>query len=304
MRNRILTLILAIMLCFAMLCPLCVQAATPLDTDAQASLTLHYRKDGVAFADLCIEIYRVAQATADGSFHLIAPFATYPINIHGITTQEQWQSVAETLCAYIVADQVAPDCEKQTDEEGSVYFSDLETGLYFVREVVAENASGTYVFNQFMVYVPTPQQDGSYLYAVDAKPKCTGFVPKDHYSVTKLWQDGDNQALRPKAVTVEIYRDGVLYETQILSADNNWTYTWSVSGDQGKWTVVEKSVPDDYKVTIRQKGNNFSIINTHQTTQDGPQTGDTFTPLPWILAMCFSGFMLMLLGIYGRRSKE
>lgn len=304
MRNRILTRISAVMLCFAMLCPLCSQAAAPLDPAAQASLTLHYQKDGVAFAGLQIGIYRVAEASSDGSFHLIAPFSSYPINIHGITTQEQWQSVAETLCAYTVADQVSPDHEKQTDEEGSVCFSNLETGLYFVREAVAENASGTYVFNQFMVYVPTPQSDGSYLYAVEAKPKCVSFVPKDHYSVTKLWQDGDNQALRPKTVTVEIYQDGALYETQLLSADNNWTYTWSVSGDQGKWTVVETSVSDDYKVTIRQNGSNFSIINTHQTTPNAPQTGDTFTPLPWMLAMCFSGIMLMLLGIYGRRRKE
>lgn len=304
MKKRILPLILLMVMCLAALRPLCVQAVTPLDPDAQASLTLHYQKDGVAFADLPIGIYRVAQAFPDGAFGLIEPFASYPIDIHGITMQEQWHYIAQTLCAYIVADQVAPDYEAKTDADGTVCFSDLKTGLYFVREVIAENTSGTYVFNQFLVYVPTPQPDGSYNYAAEAKPKCTNFVPKTQYTVTKLWQDDGNQSTRPAAVTVDIYKDGALQETQILDAGNNWSYTWSVSeADYGKWTVTERSVPDDYKVTVRENGNAFSIINTRRGQSQIPQTGDTFTPLPWIIAMCFSGVMLLILGIYGRRRR-
>ena len=304
MKKRILPRILLMIMCFAALCPLCAQAVTPLDPDAEASLTLRYQKDGVAFADLPIGIYRVAEAFPDGSFQLIAPFASYPIDIHGITAQEQWQHIAQTLCSYIVADQVAPDYETKTDTDGTVSFSNLETGLYFVREVVAENTSGTYVFNRFMVYVPTPQPDGSYDYAVEAKPKCTNFVSKDQYSVTKLWQDSGNQNLRPEEVTVDIYKDGVLHETQVLNTDNNWTYTWYVSGDdQGNWTVAERTVPDGYKVTIQQNGSAFSVINTRQTTPEAPQTGDSFTPLLWIMLMCFSGVMLVILDCYSRRHK-
>lgn len=304
MKKRILPLILLMVMCFAALRPLYAQAVTPLDPDAKASLTLHYQKDGVAFADLPIGIYRVAEAFPDGSFDLIEPFSSYPIDIHGITTQEQWQYVAQTLCSYIVADQITSDYEMTTDENGTVCFSDLDTGLYFVREVVAENTSGTYVFNQFMVYVPTPQPDGSYNYEVEAKPKCTNLVHKNQYSVTKLWQDGGNLNVRPKEVTIDIYKDGVLHDTQVLNSDNNWTYTWYVSGDDlGKWTVAEKDVPDGYKVKIQQNGSNFSVINTYQTTPETPQTGDTFTPLLWIMLMCFSGIMLVILGCYSRRHK-
>lgn len=302
MKNRILPLVLLIIICFAMVCPFSVHAITPLDTAAEASLTLHYQKDDVAFADLPIGIYRVAEALPDGTFELIAPFSSYPVNIHDITEQAQWHNVAQTLYSYIVANQVAPDREAKTDAIGKVCFSDLETGLYFVREVVAENTVGTYVFNQFMVYVPTPQPDGTYIYTVEANPKCTNIIPKNQYSVTKLWQDGGNQHLRPKEVTVDIYRDGVLQETQILSDANNWSYTWYVSSeDHSKWTVVERTVPDNYKVTIQQNGSHFSIINTHQTAPDIPQTGDSSTPMLWILLMCFSGIMLVILGIYSRR---
>ncbi len=304
MKKRILPLITLVIISIAMLHPLCVHAVTPLDSNAEASLTLHYQKDGTAFADLQIGIYRVAEVFPDGTFELIAPFSSYPVNIHGITMQEQWHHVAQTLCSYIIANQVKPDREAQTDTNGTVRFSGMKPGLFFVHEVVAENSDGTYVFNQFMAYLPTPQPDGAYNYAVEAKPKCTGFIPKTQYTVTKLWQDAGKQSTRPKEVTVDIYKDGILQESPILSADNNWSYTWQVPGeDQGKWTVTERAVPNPYKVTIQQNGSAFSIINACQTQQETPQTGDTFTPLPWILTMCFSGIVLLTLGIYGRRRK-
>ncbi len=305
MKKRILPLILWVVVCFTILQPVYVQGVTPLDPNAEASLTLHYQKDGEGFADLQIGIYRVAEAHPDGSFSLIEPFASYPINIHGLTMQEQWDFVSQTICAYIVSDQVSPDAEAKTDASGTVCFSDLKTGLYFVREVIGENAGGTYVFNQFMVYVPTPQSDGTYTYAVEANPKSIRFVPEKQYSITKLWQDGGDQDYRPNEVTVDIYKDGELYETQILNSDNNWTYTWYVSDDdQGKWVVVERTVPDGYKVTIQQNGSHFSVINTRQTASDNPQTGDTFSPLFWILLMSFSGTMLLILGVYSRRRRK
>ena len=139
---------------------------------------------------------------------------------------------------------------------------------------------------------------------VEAKPKCTNFVPKDKYTVTKLWQDGGNHELRPESVTVDIYKDGELFETKILNAENNWSYTWYVSGeDQGKWTVTERSVTEPYKVTVQQTGNTFSIINTLESEPNAPQTGNSFTPLPWILGMCLSGVSMLAIGIYDRRCK-
>ena len=303
MKKRFLTLILAIM-SLAMLRPLPVRATTPPDSDVEASLTLHYQKDETAFTDLSLGIYRIAEVLPSGSYQLIDPYASYPIYIHSITSQEQWQHIAQTLYSYIVADGIAPDREAKTDSNGSVCFSDLPTGLYFVREVTAENTDGTYIFNQFLIYVPTPQPDGTYNYIVEAKPKCTSFVPKSQYTVTKLWQDAGNQHLRPQEVTIDIYRDGVLYETQLLNAANDWTYTWYVSKeDPGKWTVTERSFADLYDVTIQQNGSHFSIINTYQITPEPPQTGDSFTPLPRILGICCSGMILLLLGIYKWRQR-
>ena len=304
MKKRTLLFISLILVCLTVLSPLCVNAVTPLDPNAEASLRVSYQKEGVAFPDLKIGIYRVAEAFPNGTFEMIEPFASWPVNIYGITAQEQWTDAANTFSAYIVANQVLPDAEKLTDANGIAAFANLKTGLYLVEEVVGENTNGTYVFNRFMVYLPAPQADGTFDYTVDANPKCTQFIPKTQYTVTKLWQDAGNQSARPKEVTVEIYKDGQLYETQILSAGNNWSYAWSVSGeDHSKWVVAERSVCAPYKVTIKENSSSFSIINTWQTLSDPPQTGDTFAPLPWILTMCFSGIILLILGIYGRRRR-
>ena len=205
MIKRTLLFINLLVVCLVLLRPVTAYAVTPLDPDADASLTLQYQKDGAAFADLNIGIFRIAEAFPDGSFQLIEPFASYPINIHGITAQEQWSRIAQTLCSYIVSGNVQPDREVNTDESGKAYFTKLKTGLYYVREAVGENTTGTYVFNQFLIYIPTPQPDGRYQYAVEAKPKCTNFVPKTQYTVTKLWQDKGNAGNRPGEIAVDIF---------------------------------------------------------------------------------------------------
>ena len=303
MRKRILAILYLAVCCLMLPRPLGVHATTSPDPGTPASLTLYYQKDNQAFPDLPIEIYRVAEALPDGTFELIEPFASYPINIHGITVQEQWHTVAQTLYSYIVANQVAPDRASHTGEDGIVLFPDLDTGLYFVQEAVAENTEGTYVFNRFLIYLPTPQADGSYDYTVEAKPKCTAFIPKTQYTVTKLWQDAGSQVLRPKEVTVDIYQDGILQKTQVLSAANNWSYTWQVDAeDTAKWTVVERTVKDPYEVTIRKNGAAFSIVNTWQDPTDIPPTGDTFALLPMLLIAGLSGVMLLLLGLRSRRA--
>lgn len=307
MRKQIALLICVVVFCAAVFSPIQAYALTPLDPTADASLTLHYQKEAQVFPDLQISIHRVAEAFQDGSFKLIAPFSSYSVNIYNVTSQAQWKNIATTLGSYIVANQIAPDRVEKTDETGTAVFEHLETGLYLVREVVAENNNGTYVFNQFMVYLPTPQTDGSFDYHVDANPKCVNYVPKTQYRVTKLWNDAGHQSDRPAQITVDIYKDGTLHESQILDASNNWSYIWYVSDeDHSEWIVVERAVSEDYTVTVQQNGSSFSIINTYKSNEDVPdipQTGDTMNLLPWTLTMCFSGIMLILTGVYIRRKR-
>lgn len=305
MMKRILPLLCLAVIGLSLLLPVPVSAITPIDPNAPSSLTLHYQKEGKKFPDLEVGIYRVAEVASGSTFELIEPYSSYPVNIHGITVQAQWNNVAQTLWSYIVANELEPTREAKTDPNGVVTFSQLQTGLYFVREVVANSQDGTYVFNQFMVYLPTIVDGRVYNYDVEARPKCISFVPKKQYTVTKLWQDSGNQMNRPKEVTIDIYQDGKLQDTQILNTSNDWSYTWYIGGeDPGKWTVTERTVPSFYTVTIQENGSNFTVINTRKAQSDVPKTGDTFTPLPWILGMSISGLLLLVLGLYSWRRKK
>ena len=303
MKKRILRLFcLALFFCTLFGC-FSVQALEPLNPDREATLTLYYTKNDLCFSNLEIRIFRVAEAHPDGSFDLIPPYSGYPINIHGITSQTEWDEVADTLEAYIAAGQIPPTQTAYTDEPGTVHFSELQPGLYFVSEVSAAAEESVCVFRHFLIYLPTPQNDGSYLYDAEAKPKGDIHIPPAEYTVTKLWKDENHTTDRPSEISVGVYLDGVLQETLLLNSANNWTASWQVSGEQtGKWTVAELDIPEPYSVRIVERGSAFTIINTHPSNPETPpDTGDDFALLPWILTMCISGCLLLILGI--RREK-
>ena len=303
MRKRIIALLTLLLLCTAVF-PVCANAVTPLEPDRPCTLTLTYGKDGTGFADLEVQLYRVAEAHPDGTFDLIAPYSGYPVNIHGITAQKEWKDTATTLVSYITSKNLSPDAKQKTGENGKVVFSNLETGLYLVGGITVQRDTGTYVFDDFMIYLPTPTESG-FDYDMEAVPKCSSYDPKTEYKVTKLWKDSGYTSSRPKSISVEIRKDGKLQETVTLNSANNWTYSWQVSsGDTGKWTVAEKDVSDQYKVTVSENSGSFTITNTRQSTSSNPpKTGDTFALGPWVMVMCLSGCLLLVLSVYGRRRR-
>ena len=89
-------------------------------------------------------------------------------------------------------------------------------------------------------------------------------------TVTKAWNDSDNQDGLRQAVEVALYADGVATgQTQTLSADNNWTYTWTGLAEKANkkaitYTVKEVTAIGGYtSETVQTSANNFTITNTH-----------------------------------------
>lgn len=303
MKKRAVSLLFACLLLLVML-PLPARASAPLEVDRHCSMTLHYRQDNAGFPELEIKIYRIAQAHADGTFSRLAPFSGYPVNIYGITSQREWKTVATTLTAFITADQVPPTATVTTDDQGVALFSGLPTGLYLIAGVTAENDNGVYIFEDFMMYLPTPGNNGTFCYDMEAVPKCSSYTPKTEFTVTKLWKDSGNSAARPASVTVEIYKDGELYDTVILSTANNWTSTWKDTDSAAKWSVVETDVPQGYTVSVTVQQNSFHITNSRPPIPSNPKTGDSFPLIPWVMGMCISGFLLIILAIWLKRKDK
>ena len=69
-------------------------------------------------------------------------------------------------------------------------------------------------------------------------------------SVKKVWEDTDSTK-RPKIVNVQLYKDQVPYgEVETLSADNNWSFTWTDLDASAEWNVDEIDVPEGYEKSI------------------------------------------------------
>lgn len=81
-----------------------------------------------------------------------------------------------------------------------------------------------------------------------------------HLTVRKLWDD--NGVGRPDSVTVKLLCNGVETEqTQVLSNDNQWTYTWEQLDEDYTWSV-EEIVPEAYTPQYSTTGNTTTITNT------------------------------------------
>lgn len=96
-----------------------------------------------------------------------------------------------------------------------------------------------------------------------------GFT-ESQLTVRKVWSDG-NDAHAADSVTVNLLCDGEIRETQTLSAENQWTYTFDRLSEGHTWSAEEAAVPEGYDVSYTTEGNVTTITNTRRgTAPDGP----------------------------------
>lgn len=304
MIKRLTRFLVLLLISFQMI--LTVDAAI-LELDRTCTLTLTYVRNGEGFSDVTVEIYRVAEYSSNGTVKLTGSFSGYPIQITGISSQQQWKKVAETFRQVAASNGIEADCTQKTNAEGEVFFSDLKTGLYFVKGVQVQNEEGTFVFQDFMVFLPTPENN-DYTYDVKAKPKYTEYTLPKTYTVVKLWEDASDASQRPDSIVVDLLKDGIVERSVVLDSANHWSYSWDVQGDEGTWSVMEVNVPQGYQVSIAKNAAAFVITNTKlpdkPETPEIPTTGDTSPMMMYLLLMCISGLGCLLLGFIVLREKK
>lgn len=282
-----------------------VYAVSPIDTEKNSSLTLQYKHNGIYYNELEIKTYRIAEVFPDGTYALCGDFKDYPVNIYNITSKLEWDNVCSTLSSFIIADKLSPTYSAITDKNGTVSFKDIPTGMYLTLSVRVETDSELIKFESFITSLPSPDVDGNQNYDVTAYPKCEALELSDkeiEYKVIKHWQDNGSATIRPEAIKVDILKDGVLHSTQKLTKDNNWSYSWSAPQDGTFWQAIERNIPSNYKVTITNKENSIIITNVYDSPyKEPPKTGETTVLWPWILAMCVSGILVIMLSAWRKR---
>lgn len=315
-KNRIewLALALSIWVCL-MFCPAQAisigDAVEPIATETVCTLTVAYGYDGTAFSNVQVKLYKIADVSADCYFTLTAPFAESRLILNGIPSSGEWNVIRSTLDAYILAEGIQPDAVAVTDSEGKAFWENLGTGMYLAvaEEVVTDQVHC--IFDSALIAVPGLETDGRWLYDVEVIAKAEALPPIEpdeevEWKVLKLWKGDEDGKNRPQSVEVEIFRDGVSYETVLLSESNHWSYSWSAKDDGATWMAVERNVPGGYAMTMEQRENTFVVTNTLiPDNPDGPgkppQTGDSANLLVYILLMALSGSMLIILGFAGKR---
>lgn len=277
-------------------------AAIGVDSSVPSSLTIHYKSGETDFAGIEVATYHVANINADTTLTLAGDFASYPVNINAITSNDEWLGVTSTLLAYVTADGIEPTYTATTDENGTVCFENIPQGLYLTLCVVVNGDELVTVFKEFLTIVPT--YGAEYNYDVVAYPKSDSFVPIPddvEFKVVKQWKDNGHTEKRPKNIEVMIYKNGDLFTTQTLNSENNWSYTWRAPDDGSIWTAVEKYVPEEYTVTVVVDGRIITLTNTYDSIPDLPQTGDTSVIWHYVLIAIASGFALVLIATRRRK---
>lgn len=304
-----------------------------IDTGADGSLTVVYRDGSIPVTGAQIDLYRVADVSDTVRFSWVDPYDGYGVSLD-IEDTAGWHAAAQALAGYVERDQLAPTASQETDASGEARFDALKPGLFLVLSDTYEQNGVRYTPEPALVMVPQLLANDSWAYDATANLK---FEKEDiptqpttmQVEVIKMWLD-DEPETRPASVTVQLLRDGVVFDTQVLSDANGWSYVWTGLDASYTWTVVEAEVPEGYSGSVCREGDLFIVENHADPTEpeipvtpDDPDTPDTpDTPdKPWtpdeqipqtglshwyILPIALVGIALVVAGWYlaGRASGD
>ncbi len=281
-----------------------VDAQEKIDVNRGCNLTLNYYYEDYNINNINVKIYYVASVTEDFQYQLSSNFSKYSVKINGLTTEQEWQILKQTLNSYIEADQIL-ETESTLIKDNKVSKFNLKPGLYLIKTEKIENEEYILSFDSFLINVPFLNDDGIWNYDINVYPKAEEYIPKYEdvtYKVIKEWNDLIDS--RPKNIDVQIYKDENLVENIVLSSDNNWTYEWTTKDDGTNWTVVERNIPNGYDVSILAKGRTFIIINTDsEYKEENPYTVDNINLYLYLLGGSLLGIVLLVISLLIRKKK-
>lgn len=302
-------------------------SAESIDTQQNVSLSIVFQDEAAGVAGAKFSLYRVADMDAAGSITPVSPFDKYKVKLNAQSDADM-ADTAYTLEGYVLRDKLAPAYTGTTDENGMLAFSGgMEQGLYLVRGDRCTVNGVVYTFQPVLLRLPSwdaAAQKWLYDVVIAAKYDSENEPPagqKISRKVLKVWEGDGHEEHMPDEIAVHLLRDGEVFDTVYLNAENLWRYTWEELDADHHWSVVEDE-PGNFTVTIRRDGITFVITNTYEPDDAPPEStptpGPGTTPPPdepddpklpqtgqlwWpVGVLAFAGLMLVVMGLVRRRS--
>ncbi len=319
--------LMAVILLISVHTMLPVEAAEDVDLTQECGLILSSQDKGVPLAGAEFSLYQVAMMEEDGSLTATEEFARLGVTIPE-KTDDAWKTLASTLEGYVLRDNLAPACSGTTDEKGQLFFpageEKLVPGLYLLLGLRHRQNGLVYDAQPSVVLLPSWEREtGTWNYQVTISPKYESAPGEDTVTrkVLKVWKDEGYESERPREITVQLLRDGTVYDEVTLSADNNWRYVWENLDSRYQWMLTETE-PGDYTVEITREGITFVVTNTRKKPDNPPPeptepeetvpptepappdkptlplTGQLWWPVPLLACM---GLLCIVVGLIRRR---
>lgn len=178
------------------------------------------------------------------SFEILGPDDRMPVTItYSQFTNGQYELGDLAPGVYTVVERNAETLVKYYTLTGASV-----TGMKL--EVTPDGTATARLFNQYTP-APTPEPDAEF---VD--------IP-----VTKTWNDNnDKDGNRPDAITVRLYADGVEVDSHILTAGENWAFTFTEKPryQEDNKTEIVYTINEDAVAMYATEINGYNIVNQYR----------------------------------------
>ena len=266
-----------IVICFIMCMMNVFETVSAAET---TDITLHCydEEQDIILSDMHWSIYLLG--TLDGeTFTWSDAFSQYEetVLLEDLTASEL-TDFASTLKNYTQKDKILPTQTGISGTDGYVTFTGLSSGMYLLTADKLKIDYRSWKAIPSIITVDASLSDN--VVSVAKVRDATKDENETNYAVRKIWMKNKDEAqderrIKNASITVEIYKNGELFDTKELNAANKWEYSWS-DATGAEWYVIEKDIPRYYTVSYRDNITEYVVVNTVQ-----PQYRDSSVTWDW-----------------------
>lgn len=208
------------------------------------------------------------------AYQTVGQFKGTPVMLKDLSTASM-ADAAVTLENEAIVKQYTPDATVYSDTQGQVLFRYLPQGLYLLSGKRLDQNGVTIVPSPMLVEIIQDSEHNNLHVTPSPKLLRRSLSSEDsRHTVRKIWQNDKGYELkRNPVITVNIYKNGELYDHAELSEANGWEKSW-YGEDDAEWRVEEVVIPKDYTVVYLANETQYVIENTYNPWYDSSSSND------------------------------